>query len=180
MIYTIEGYDYSAIDERALTHDGCIVDAGCFYWDWSAFFIGKKRVIGIDPLELIEKAELYRGILGPCDGNAFIGNNKGSSSMFGGKNRLLVSMISWKSFCRQYHINKVSVLKLNVEGAEYSILHSLDLQDYAKIDQIAVSFHDFLNDDWVALTRASLHLLEDVGYNLTPINKQYNWWLAKK
>jgi hypothetical protein len=109
---------------------------------------------------------------------------EGSSSAITGdqmKNwpMLRVPMIAWKDFCHLYNIDQVSVLKLNVEGSEYSILNSLDLEDYSKIDQIAVSFHDFINPNWKALTKSALGLLEDVGFNVTQINKEYNWWHGK-
>ena len=55
-IQTIPGENYSRIDPRAFEHDGCIVDLGCVHWNWSAPFIGKKRVIGADPFEETEPA----------------------------------------------------------------------------------------------------------------------------
>ena len=73
LIQTEDGQDYSRVDIRCFRHDGVIVDVGCLDWNWSKMFIGKKRVIGIDPQEKpIKGVELFKGFLGPCDGTYMI------------------------------------------------------------------------------------------------------------
>ena len=47
LIQTMDGFDYSTVNNRCLFDDGVIVDVGCLNWDWSNFFLGKKRVVGI-------------------------------------------------------------------------------------------------------------------------------------
>ena len=59
-----------------------------------------------------------------------------------------IQMLDWKTFCNKFEIDKVSVLKLNIEGSEYPLLHSMDSEDFSKINQIAVSFHDWMNPKW--------------------------------
>jgi len=34
-------------------------------------------------------------------------------------------MISWKNFCKLYNIDKISILKINIEGGEYPLLNSI-------------------------------------------------------
>ena len=42
-------------------------------------------------------------------------------------------MLSWKTFCERFNIDNVSILKINIEGSEYSFLDSLDETDFSKI-----------------------------------------------
>ena len=60
------------------------------------------------------------------------------------------------------------------------MLTSLDSEDYSKIDQIAISFHHWLNPNWKHLTQACLTLLELEGYSVTQINERYGWYLARR
>lgn len=176
--------DWSTVDDRCLTHDGVIVDLGCLGWDWSSFFFGKKRVIGVDPFEKNPQAEILRNPVLPFDCYVKM-ENKGQSSTITSymdddcKSELFISY-SWKSFCYAFNITSISVLKINIEGGEYPLLHSMDSNDFAAIDQIAVSFHDWNHPEWKNLTRASMELLISEGFTPHQINKEYNWWLFRK
>lgn len=183
---TIFDCDHSTVGKEALTHEGCIVDIGCLGWEWSLFFRDKKRVIGIDPLVTDPNGfELFTGILGSFEGTTNIIDRGEETSKIRSFNETTVqekevSIISWKKFCRDFKINSVSVLKINIEGGEYSLLTSLDSEDYSKIDQIAISFHHWLNPNWKHLTQACLTLLELEGYSVTQINERYGWYLARR
>lgn len=188
-VRTIPEWDHSLVGTEALIHDGCIVDVGCIGWEWSEYFIGKKRVIGIDPFaDEHEGFTLFKGLIGPFEGTAKINNNGVESSTFNIKNSADYSLhgseefpvMSWKYFCKQFGIDKVSVLKINIEGGEYALLNTLDEDDYAKIDQIAVSFHDWINPKWKKLTQSALHLLQSHGYSVSKIYDDYGWYLARK
>ena len=121
-IQTIGGQDYSKILKRALDNDGDIVDLGCYSWDWSNFFIGKKRVIGADPREesIPNNTELFNGVLGASNGKVVMTLDELGSSInpnFHQKKLdiIEVNMITWKAFCAKYNIDKISVLKMNIE-----------------------------------------------------------------
>jgi hypothetical protein len=185
LIRTIEGEDYSSVHSRVYDHDGCVVDVGCLGWDWSGIFIGKKRVIGIDPFEEDSPpgTELFQGVLGPMNGETALEFQNLGSSVFqenSWESSKTFTMLNWKTFCNWYHIDKVSVLKLNIEGSEYPLLNSLDKGDFDKIDQIAVSFHNWMNSEWDALTAASIKLLEEVGFQVECIYERLGWYLAVK
>ena len=150
LIQTINNQDYSLVHDYAFQHDGCIIDVGCLGWDWCDKFIGKKRVIGVDPFETatLEGTELFQGLLGPFNGKSSLDFQQlGSSAMIENSqdNTQQFNILNWKTFCKTFNIDKVSVLKLNIEGSEYPLLHSLDKEDFEKIDQIAVSFHNWMN-----------------------------------
>jgi len=174
------GLAYSAVDVRCLSHDGCIVDLGCLFWDWSRFFIGKKRVIGVDPYEKeIEGTELYKGIVCDETNKVSMSNNGVSSSVFNGGDDL-VNALSWSDFCKKFNVEKISVLKINIEGSEYRLLRAMSQEDFEKIDQIAVSFHDWMNPSWRKDTLECLKILEKNDFSFVKIHEPYGWYLAIK
>jgi hypothetical protein len=56
----------------------------------------------------------------------------------------------------------------------------MDTDDFKQIDQIAVSFHDWLNPKYKNLTESSLVLLKKSGFKIISIYKPYGWYLAIK
>ena len=178
---TISGENYSLVDDRCLYDDGCIIDVGCLHWDWSNFFIGKKRVVGIDPFESEKKyTELFKGVLGTFDGTTIMENRGIESTIIGQETGEEVIVKTWKTFINEYDINKISVLKLNIEGAEYDLLNSLDDTDFDNIDQIAVSFHDWMVPEWKEKTDQCIDLLKSKNYNMIKINENWGWFLFVK
>ena len=182
LIKTIKDWSYTQVDDRVWRHDGCIVDAGCSGWDWCKCFIGKKRVIGIDPYEAgTDGVEFFEGLLGAFNGKALVVPEGAHTSALGyteGKTEFPV--LNWKTFCKKFNIDRVSVLKLNIEGGEYALLNSMDTEDFRNIDQIVVSFHDFQNDKFLHLTNSTIGLLKSVGYDVQSIEPKYGWYLAIK
>jgi hypothetical protein len=89
-------------------------------------------------------------------------------------------MISWKTFCNRFNIDEVSILKINIEGSEYSFLDSLDESDFSKINQIVISFHDWLNSDYKELTKQSIQLLQKYGYTVISTHFPFGWYLCVK
>lgn len=183
---TIKGQSWSTFDWNSIDSDGCVVDLGCLAWDWSGYWIGLKRVIGVDPIE--EKCpigcEFFRGVIGPCDKMvSMLRPNGDDISAIVNNDDVLdknVEMISWKSFCERFKIDRVSILKINIEGSEYSFLESLDDSDFSKINQIVVSFHDWLNGDFSNLTKSSIKLLEEKGFVGISTYFPFGWYLFVK
>jgi len=186
IIRTKSAYDYCSVDDRCLTHNGVIVDVGCAGWDWCQFFIGKKRVIGIDPFESkIDGVDFFNGILGAANGTTMLFENKDESTIMDETNTCCEGLktfnsFNFKTFCQKWNIDSISVLKLNIEGAEYPLLHSMDAEDFKMIDQIAVSFHDWINPKWKHLTTSAINLLELNGFTVTKLKSDWGWYLAIK
>jgi FkbM family methyltransferase len=180
LIQTMVGHDYSLVDDRCLLHDGCIVDLGCHSWDWSEFFINKKRVIGVDPYEKqIDGTEIFNGLIYDYNGKVNFGNNGWASNIFDGGNDEF-EVITWKKLCSLFNIDKISILKMNIEGSEYGIIRSLDSEDFSKIDQIAISFHDWLRGEWSKDTQECIEILTNNGFTVSPIYSPLGWYLATK
>ena len=63
---------------------------------------------------------------------------------FGVEKSYLVSAITYRDLLLQANLPIPAVLKLDIEGAELSLLQSLDEKDLESIEQITVEFHDFV------------------------------------
>lgn len=175
---TIPGAPHSTVNSRVWEHPGAVVDLGCRGWDWSATFIGKKRVIGVDPdkrVTAIPGTELHQSLIGPYDGLvSFLGETTMDAPAGGPQNAIW----SWKRFAKAA-IDKrgVAILKVNIEGGEWPLLASMDESDFAPIDQLAVSFHDFAWSGMTKTTQALIKLLESHGYIARPIYAPLGWYL---
>jgi hypothetical protein len=83
-------------------------------------------------------------------------------------------------FCDNFNVKKISVLKLNIEGAEYDLLRSFTDEDFNRIDQIVVSFHHRIKPEWLTDTEECIALLESKNYTIQKINSLWDWYLAVK
>jgi hypothetical protein len=192
LIQTIEGYDYSLVDSRCLNHDGCIVDLGCLYWDWSNFFISKKRIIGADPFEeetfplrkesneRIVSVELFKGLVSNYNGTIKLTNNGICTSVLNGEGDVECQVTTWKNFIKTFDIASISVLKINIEGGEWDLIESFDSNDLNAIDQIAVSFHDAFHPQGSELTLKAIQKLKEHHFEQIPIFTEWGWHLFLK
>ena len=162
LIRTLPKCAWSQIHPRFETHDGCIVDLGCLGWNndiepkkrpgekfvshpWSKLFFGKKRVIGVDPQETPnEYAELFKGFVSSnFTGKADLSTSGVEGSMIKNPEGEF-DVISWNDFKSKFNIKSISILKINIEGGEWELIESFTSEDFDIIDQITVSFHNFL------------------------------------
>lgn len=167
-------HQWSRVHRRIFETDGCVVDLGSLDWEWSSSILGKKRVIGVDPQGTPnDKAELFKGAILSKSGKATLyGRGIGATCSLD-ENGSVVAL-SWDEFCEQYKIDKISVLKINIEGGEYDILLNFDVKQFDKIDQIAVSFHCWLNRNLAPVTQKCIdHIL---AHNYTMIDLGVFGW----
>ena len=194
-IQTIPGQDevlcYSSVHEKYKDSSGDIVDIGCLGWDWSNMFLGNRRVIGADPQEkhIPHNTELFKGIIGPFDGLARMEETGIGAGVSANGLGNWYDVLSWKSFCKRFNIDTIAILKINIEGGEYSLLQSMDSNDFAKIEQITVSFHDWLWPEQKQQKLAALELLKNNGFNIIDASdtrpdfknsNPWGWYLAYK
>lgn len=90
-----------------------------------------------------------------------------------------VQNVSWPEFKRMFGIERVDLLKMNVEGAEVALLDHIDLGDVARI---AVAVHDFRadrGDGEQFRTRARVTaILESAGFEIRRL--PYDWLFAER
>ena len=137
------GNSHYYVDPRWKDTEGPIIDIGCYAWDWSKQFANARPVIGIDPVEQScpEWATLIKAVVSISDGTAALsGGNGYDNSIVYGETVASVAAVSFSGILNKY---KPSVVKLNVEGAEYPLLMSVA---HPVADQLIVSFHD---TDWM-------------------------------
>lgn len=175
---TLPGHPHSTVHARVWDHPGAVIDVGCRGWDWSGAFVGRKRVIGLDPdprTTAIPGTELLQTQLGPYDGVvAFQGETVVDAPADGPQSAIW----SWRRLQKMAIGPKgTAVLKLNIEAGEFPLLASMSAEDFASIDQIAVSFHHFAWPDMEPSTKAAIFHLESLGYTSKEIYKPLGWWL---
>ena len=145
---------WARVHPRFATYPGCIVDIGCLGWNnnyddprsdnWSYFFFGKKRVIGIDPQESQNpNAELFRGFISNIDGRADL-SSSGIGAVIAYNSNGEYEAITFREFRSRFQVEKVAILKINIEGSEWALIEGFSAEDLEDVDQICVSFHDFL------------------------------------
>ena len=175
---TQPGQPHTTVHSRVWEHPGAVVDLGCRGWDWSGVFIGKKRVIGVDPDKAtvaIPGTELHQSLIGPYNGVvSFQGETTMDAPAAGPQNAIW----TWKRFAKAAIDSKgVSILKINIEGGEWPLLASMDEADFTQIDQLAVSFHHFVWPNMRNNSLALTALVESRGYVSKSIYEPLGWVL---
>lgn len=168
-------HPWTRLHRRVHDTDGLIVDLGCLFWDWPKVFLGKRSVVGVDPIEESEPdgTVLYRGLIGPFSGNSVLSDGgAGATSFVEGNNRYRVFTLSEVAPSGQ----KIAALKINIEGAEWPLLCSWPDQAFDRIDQIAVSFH---NHKFPGFRRVTSSIIERLNewYDSMRIFDECEWWL---
>lgn len=181
---------WSKIHPRFEKHEGCIVDLGCLGWNknfkdktsdnWAGYFFDRKRVIGVDPQELPnDRSELFKGFISDFTGKANL-----SSEEAGHQLRMIRSsdgkynVMTWKDFRSKFKIESISILKINIEGSEWGLIDSFNNEDLEDIDQICISFHNFLpqysNDLYAEKTQRCVDKITDNNYTMIDLGI-YGW-----
>jgi hypothetical protein len=145
---------WSRVHPRFESHSGCIVDLGCLGWNkdfndprsdnWAGYFFGKKRVIGVDPQESPNPhAEIFRGFVADFNGRGRLVNQGVGASLISDPCGEF-EVLTFREFKKRFNVTEIAILKINIEGSEWGLIESLDASDLENVDQICISFHDFL------------------------------------
>ena len=178
---TIEGLPYTSVNDRCLVDDGCIVDLGSGSWGWSKFFIGKKRVIGADVFgKEKEHTELFKGIVSNYNGSVKLVKEDLDPSLIDEDFNDEIQVKTWKEFCYDYNIGKISVLKMDILGSEYDLINSMDYEDFEKINQVLISFYNNGNPEFEDKKSEILKVLEFKNFEIVKPDETKEWYLAVK
>jgi FkbM family methyltransferase len=85
-----------------------------------------------------------------------------------GLQKITVPAISLQTFIADTHLDKISLIKMDIEGAEYAIMEQLDKNIYDKVDSFLIEFHDNSDGRVVKL----IDTLKQNGYDITQIRNQ--------
>lgn len=162
-------YDRWVGDAGDLTHrlnyeldkNSIVVDLGGYKGYWTEN-INKKfgcKIYILEPLkvfygDLIEKFKEYNNIV-PIN-VALLNKNENTqmsikgdmSSLFDpGENNEIIECLDVKDFFQKYEIDKIDVLKINIEGSEYDLLDRIiDLNLHSNIKNLQIQFHRFIEN----------------------------------
>eukprot|EP00946_MAST-07B_sp_MAST-7B-sp1_P001737 g1737.t1 len=75
--------------------------------------------------------------------------------------RVEVKLVTLTSVVRDFNVNHIDLLKIDVEGFEEKVLSGISSSDWEKIRQVALEVEDF------ATTRRVTRLLEGLGFRVT-------------
>ena len=172
---------WTRLHRRVATSPGAIVDLGCATWDWTRRFFGSKRVVAADPFEtdpMVDGVALFQGIVtSSIRGHIQISREGAGSSTRSRANAVEVEAITFADLLERHQVDQVAALKINTEGSEYELLINLSEQQLSRIDQIAVSFHDFIGIGSPRAVEAVLGYLR-TWYDVVLIDGRWSWYLC--
>jgi FkbM family methyltransferase len=82
--------------------------------------------------------------------------------------KITVSAVSLKTFFEQNNIERLSLLKMDIEGAEYDIIENLEPEVFNKIDNFLIEYHNNYNGEAEKL----INKLVKAGYDIDQIRNQ--------
>lgn len=171
---------WTRLHRRVVEVPGAVVDLGCATWDWSRRFFGNKHVVAADPFEVDPGApgvDFFPGVVTAVRGRIQISREGTGSSTHHTSNLIEVPAITLADLLERYHVDEVAALKINTEGSEYELLINLSEQQLSRIDQIAVSFHDFIGIGSHKTVEAVLGYLRH-WYDIVLIDGRWSWHLC--
>ena len=101
------------------------------------------------------------------------------ASMVAGAGTVTVGAVDWMTFTRQHEIDRIDLLKINIEGAEAALLDHAGL---GSVQRVVVAVHDWradLGHGEAFRTRARVERrLADAGFKLRPL--PHDWIYAER
>jgi len=86
-------------------------------------------------------------------------------------NNYLVKTITIEDLIKNYNLDQIDYLKIDIEGAEYDLIDSLNNDICNKITQISVEFHDFIDPELKNKSKQYVDKLKNLGYRLHSAKK---------
>lgn len=86
-----------------------------------------------------------------------------------------IERITIEEIMERYGIEKIDILKIDIEGAEYELLENLSEDTLGKIDQITVEFHDFLDPSLKERTEKIVQRISSMGYSVISNRLDYKY-----
>ncbi len=71
-------------------------------------------------------------------------HNHSLEAQYGASNTVRsIKTYSFSDLCSLYHIERISLVKMDIEGGEYDVIVSLTPPDYMRIEAIIMEYHNF-------------------------------------
>ncbi|MFN4915155.1 MAG: FkbM family methyltransferase [Sphingomonadales bacterium] len=145
-----------------LNENSMVLDVGSYEGDFAAYMSERYHcfVHAFEPVPdfykiIEEKFKNNDKVFTHCMGLSRVTGNEsislmdlGSSVFVKSKNSVEIQLKSIIEFLEEHHIEKVDLIKLNIEGGEYDLLESLiEQKKITCFENIQVQFHDFVIPD---------------------------------
>jgi FkbM family methyltransferase len=139
-----------------LTADSLVMDLGAHIGQWSSRISAYYgcRVAAFEPvfafyhsLSRINGVYAFHFGLAPTSSDATMNVADDASSLYSevGAPTEIVHLVSIDEFFADHGIDRVSLMKINIEGAEFDLLdHMITTGLIAKVDNLLVQFHSFM------------------------------------
>ncbi|MDD3101826.1 MAG: FkbM family methyltransferase [Patescibacteria group bacterium] len=103
--------------------------------------ISENQLSNIEIVEaaMAEKSGQGKLILMPDNHNHFLANG---NELTGEQKNQEIKTFSLADFCEQKKIKKISLLKMDIEGAEYRLINSFSSADFARVESIILEYHE--------------------------------------
>jgi FkbM family methyltransferase len=89
------------------------------------------------------------------------------------KNSYKVKSISFKSFLKEYNINTIDLMKVDIETGEYDLFESLDQSDFNKINSMLVEYHLFNGRTYEKDATRLINMFKSAGFS-TETSQQHS------
>lgn len=149
--------------EYPLTEESVVLDLGGYKGDFAADVIDKFNchVLIFEPdLKFYQhcvsrfsgnpKVRVFHYGLSDCDGEFWLSDSADASSFYdseGGSEGSMCSVKKYSNIWEELKLSNIDLLKMNIEGAEYSLLeHIIDTGLIKNIHYLQVQFHNFVDD----------------------------------
>jgi FkbM family methyltransferase len=150
--------------EYNLNENSIVIDLGCYVGEFTKIMEDKFNcyIYSFEPIKLFHdvcvdkfknntKIKVYKAGLSNENKKVDFTIGGEASSMFSDENKpeIDVDLIKIDDFLEQEKIQKVNVLKMNIEGGEYDLLeYMIKNQLTEKFENIQVQFHENVFEGW--------------------------------
>jgi len=167
-----KGYQKHRLDYD-LDEDSIVFDVGGYEGQWTSDIFSKFccKILIFDPVKQFadniqkrfsknKKISVFNFGLSNKTYKTKISVDKDSSSLYKNSNNLeQVEFVRLVDFINERNINRIDLLKLNIEGAEFDLLEDLiNSGDIKKIRNIQVSFHEFVPNAGIRMKKIQSEL----------------------
>jgi FkbM family methyltransferase len=162
-----------------LSADSVVVDLGMNRGEFSRALSERFgcRIIGVEPvpdlyrtLPRLPRLSAEQRVVTADGGGAVLHLNPRTCATIDpqlaepGTATVTVPGITVSELLERHGVQRVALLKLDVEGAELGILQTLPSDVLATIDQLSVEFHDFIDRSQADAVAAAIRRLTDTGF----------------
>jgi len=183
--------EYRAAENIIKSASFPIIDAGAqagFFTLYCRALNAKIRIYAIEPeptnalflakhlkLNHIQNVKIFQQALAGKSGKCefFVSEDTHNHSLLKPeefKTKILVPILSLSDFLKEHKLKKVSLLKMDIEGAEYEVLANLAKDDWRKFENILLEYHDLPEKNHQQLAE----LIRSNGFSLEIFPSHYD------